>query len=299
METKTIGNKITTARKKINISQAQLAQKVFVSPQAVGKWERGESIPDIITLNRVAEILGVDLNYFSDGLETVSTENTTIESSEKRSDESQALNQKTSIKWDMSNGNWLDADFSGLKDLNEKFSSSNILRCQFVGSNLSGLLLKNNNVSTCDFSGSDLSNSQIQRSNIANNLFKDCSLKETEFSGSYVSEGDFTNANLTGMVVRSGGLEKNIITNVTLKHTSFIDTYLVDMVFGGTLEDCHFENCKFTRVTFQDATLINTFFKNNKNLKKIKFIDCKADRMTYAFLKTGGAELSGVSLLTE
>jgi len=65
METKMIGNKIAEARKKLNISQAQLADSLFISAQAVGKWERGESMPDITTLNRLAGILGVDLNYFS------------------------------------------------------------------------------------------------------------------------------------------------------------------------------------------------------------------------------------------
>jgi len=49
METKAIGNKITDARKKLSISQAQFAEGLFVSAQAVGKWERGESMPDIIT----------------------------------------------------------------------------------------------------------------------------------------------------------------------------------------------------------------------------------------------------------
>jgi transcriptional regulator with XRE-family HTH domain len=51
LNTKKIGNKIAEARKKINISQAQLAQRLFISPQAVGKWERGESMPDITTFN--------------------------------------------------------------------------------------------------------------------------------------------------------------------------------------------------------------------------------------------------------
>jgi len=43
METTMIGNKIAKARKEINMSQAQLAQHLFISPQAVGKWERGNS----------------------------------------------------------------------------------------------------------------------------------------------------------------------------------------------------------------------------------------------------------------
>ncbi|MBK6964789.1 MAG: helix-turn-helix transcriptional regulator [Bacteroidales bacterium] len=38
----------------MNVSQAQLAGHLFISPQAIGKWERGESMPDIITLNRLA-----------------------------------------------------------------------------------------------------------------------------------------------------------------------------------------------------------------------------------------------------
>ncbi len=55
-----IGNKIAEGlRKKINISQAELAGQLFLlSPQAVGKWRRGESIPNIVTFNRLAEIHG-------------------------------------------------------------------------------------------------------------------------------------------------------------------------------------------------------------------------------------------------
>ena len=74
LTTMIIGNKIAEARKKINISQAQLAERLFISSQAVGKWERGESMPDIITFNRLAEILGVDLNYFSENFPTAATE---------------------------------------------------------------------------------------------------------------------------------------------------------------------------------------------------------------------------------
>jgi uncharacterized protein YjbI with pentapeptide repeats len=85
-----------------------------------------------------------------------------------------------------------------------------------------------------------------------------------------------------------------------LKGAFFIDTQLVDIVFENTLEDCSFDNCKFTRVIFQNATLINTFFKNNisnRNFKRIKFIDCKADRITYEFLKIGKADLGGITLI--
>ena len=51
-------------------------------------------------------------------------------------------------------------------------------------------------------------------------------------------------------------------------------------------------------VKFQNSTLINTFFKNNKKLKQVQFIDCKTDKLTYAFLKNENADLSGITLLT-
>lgn len=69
------------------------------------------------------------------------------------------------------------------------------------------------------------------------------------------------------------------------------------MLFEGTFEDCYFENCSFYKVKFQNSTLLNTFFKNNKNLKRIKFIDCKADRLTYEFLKSGKADLTGLTVI--
>ena len=291
-----IGNKIAEARKKINISQAQLAQRLFISSQAVGKWERGESMPDIITFNRLAEILGVDLNYFSESFQSAATEMGPVESVVKQSDELPSGKQKKKLSWDMSRGNWVDADFSGLKNLHEKFSSSNMQRCLFIGSDMSGLLLKSNNVDSCDFSGSDISSSHIQSSNLVNNLFKDCSLKETEFSESYIIGCDFSGADFTGAAFKSGGFQKNTMANAVWNRTSFIAMQIADIVFDGTLEDCYFENCAFTRVTFRNSTLINTFFKN-KSLKRIRFIDCQADRMTYEFLKNGKADLTGITLL--
>ena len=336
-----IGNKIAEARKKINISQAQLAQRLFISAQAVGKWERGESMPDIITLNRLAEILGVDLNYFSENLQSAATEMAPVESLVKQSAELTSPNAEhlqsgeqklpaglpadrhgkagNKLSWDMSRGNWVGADFSGLKNLHDKFSSSNMQRCLFVGSDMSGLLLKSNNVDRCDFSGSDISNSQIQSSNLANNIFKDCSLKETEFSRSNIDGCDFSGANLTGTefsesnisgcdfsgadftgaMFKSGGIQNNPMVNAVWNRTSFNAMWIVDIVFEGTVEDCYFENCAFKKVTFQNATLINNFFKiKNKRLKGIRFIDCQADRMTYEFLKAGKADLTGITLIT-
>ena len=297
LNAKMIGNKIATARKKINISQAQLAQRLFISSQAVGKWERGESMPDITTFNSLAEILGVDLNYFSESFPSEAAEAASDAPFVHPSGELSSGKQERKPSWDMSGGNWVDADFSGLKHLHEKFGSSNMQRCKFIGSDMSGLLLKGNHVDSCDFSGSNISGSQLQNSHLVNNLFKDCSLEEAEFSKSHLKACDFSGADFTGVVFKSCSLQKNTVVNAVWNRTTFNGTSMDDMVFDGTVQDCYFENCAFARVTFQQATLINTFFKN-KSLKGIRFIDCQADRMTYEFLKSGKADLSGITLLT-
>ena len=185
-----------------------------------------------------------------------------------------------------------------LKNLHEKFSSSNMLRCKFTGSDLSGFLLKNNNVDCCDFSGSDVSSSRIQGSNLGNNIFKGCKLNETEFSKSNITGCDFSGADFTGMAVKSGGFGKNTIADSVWKRSSFADSQIADIVFIGKLKDCCFENCVFTRVSFRNSTLLSTFFKNNAKLKRIRFFDCQADRITCEFLKQGKADLTGIALMT-
>jgi uncharacterized protein YjbI with pentapeptide repeats len=295
MLTKKIGNKITEARKKTNISQAELAQRLFISPQAVGKWERGESMPDITTFNRLAEILNVDLNYFSESFSSETTENTSTEQLDQKPVEKVPTKEKKKMNWNMSFGNWVDADFSGLKDLQEKLRCSNMKNCKFIGSDLSGLMLKANHMEGCDFRSSDLSNSQIQFSDLKNNLMNDCSLIETEFSLSDIQGCDFSSANFTGAKLKTSDFKRNIMTSAILKNTSFITMDIKEVVFEGAIEDCYFEHCSFKKVTIQNSILTNTFFKSS--LKGISFINCQADRMTYEFLKNGRANLDGLSLL--
>lgn len=302
LNTKTIGTRITEARKRTNISQAALAERLFISPQAVGKWERGESMPDIITLNRLAEILGVDLNYFSDGKQPadvrqpVSNEINTTEKPDIHNEVAPSAREIKKLSWDMSLANWADADFSGLKNLHEKFSASNMQRCLFIGSDLQGLHLKSNHIVNCDFSGSNLSGSHIQTSHLNNNAFKECSLSETLISASHITGCDFSGADFTGVELKFVTFQKNKIVDTVWKRTIFKLTHVADVVFSGSVEDCYFDNCSFNKVTFQNATLINTFFKN-KNLKRVNFIDCQADRLTFEFLKNGKADMSGVTRL--
>ena len=62
METNLIGERIATLRKKKKETQEQLAQALHISAQAVSKWERDISYPDISTLPHLAEVLGVSID---------------------------------------------------------------------------------------------------------------------------------------------------------------------------------------------------------------------------------------------
>ena len=50
-----IGSNIAAHRKRLGLTQAGLAEKLNYSDKAVSKWERGESIPDVLTLMQLAE----------------------------------------------------------------------------------------------------------------------------------------------------------------------------------------------------------------------------------------------------
>ena len=290
LHSKSIGQKIALARKNKNLSQAELAVQVSISPQAVGKWERGESLPDIPTLNKIAEILGVDLNYFSDIFQDKSTEMKSHRNSGNGV-------KNVGRQWDMSQGNWVDADFSGLKNLDEKFSASNMKNCKFLNSDLSGLRLEKNNIEACDFSNSNLRNSRIQSSNLLSNRFNHCSFINTEFAKNNISNCDFSEANLSGAGFVSGYFESNKVINAVWKFTSFKECGISNIVFEGRIEDCHFEACAFYGVKFKNAIILNSFFKYNRRFKKVEFIDCQVDRLTYAFLKSNMANLDGICVI--
>ena len=44
------------------LSQAQLADKVFVTRSTVARWESGSRLPDVAMISRLAQCLGVDVN---------------------------------------------------------------------------------------------------------------------------------------------------------------------------------------------------------------------------------------------
>ena len=59
MDTKTV---IYELRTKHGLSQDELAQKVFVTRQAVSRWENGETVPNTETLKLLSNVFEVSIN---------------------------------------------------------------------------------------------------------------------------------------------------------------------------------------------------------------------------------------------
>ena len=62
MEQKTFGLMVTELRKAKGMTQAELAEKMGITDKAVSKWERDLSYPDVTSIPRLAEILGVSVD---------------------------------------------------------------------------------------------------------------------------------------------------------------------------------------------------------------------------------------------
>ena len=57
-----IAKNIAALRQASRMTQLELAEKLNYSDKAISKWERGESIPDVLTLMQLAELFGVKVD---------------------------------------------------------------------------------------------------------------------------------------------------------------------------------------------------------------------------------------------
>lgn len=62
-----IGKFISSKRKEKNITQSELAEKLYITDRAVSKWENGICLPDAGTMPELCEILGITINDLFSG----------------------------------------------------------------------------------------------------------------------------------------------------------------------------------------------------------------------------------------
>ncbi len=71
MNIKKVGEQIAVLRKVKGLTQSELGERIGVSFQAVSKWERGETLPDIALLPDLAKILETTVDFILLGSEKV------------------------------------------------------------------------------------------------------------------------------------------------------------------------------------------------------------------------------------
>lgn len=62
LDYKKIGQFIYEERKKLNITQEELGELLFVTRQAISKWERGKCMPDYDSLLRLSKIFSTSID---------------------------------------------------------------------------------------------------------------------------------------------------------------------------------------------------------------------------------------------
>lgn len=67
MDLAVIGKFIKERRKAKNLTQAQLAQKLFVSEKTISKWECGNGFPDTTLMLPLCKVLGISANELLSG----------------------------------------------------------------------------------------------------------------------------------------------------------------------------------------------------------------------------------------
>ncbi len=59
-----LAEKLTAYRKRAGLTQAELAEKLNYSDKSISKWERGDGMPDLLVLCRLADLYDIPLDAF-------------------------------------------------------------------------------------------------------------------------------------------------------------------------------------------------------------------------------------------
>lgn len=62
IDTAKVGRAIAQLRRDAGMTQAELAERLYVTHQSVSKWETGAALPDITTLHALSRLMNVSLD---------------------------------------------------------------------------------------------------------------------------------------------------------------------------------------------------------------------------------------------
>ena len=93
-----IGRFIAECRKKVNLTQMQLAEKLGITDKAISKWERGITMPDTSLMLELCDILCISVNELLSG-EKNNIENINQKNEQLLLDMAKELEKKNKTIW--------------------------------------------------------------------------------------------------------------------------------------------------------------------------------------------------------
>ena len=93
-----IGRFIAECRKKTNLTQMQLAEKLGITDKAISKWERGVAMPDTSIMLELCDILCISVNELLSG-EKIDMENNNQKNEQLLLDMAKEVEQKNKTIW--------------------------------------------------------------------------------------------------------------------------------------------------------------------------------------------------------
>ena len=93
-----IGRFIAACRKRANLTQLQLADRLDITDKAVSKWERGITMPDTSIMLELCDILGISVNELLSG-EKINMENSNQKNEQLLLDMAKELEKKNKTIW--------------------------------------------------------------------------------------------------------------------------------------------------------------------------------------------------------
>ena len=93
-----IGKFIAECRKKVNLTQMQLAEKLGITDKAVSKWERGIAMPDSSIMLELCDILNINVNELLSG-EVINMDNNNQKNEQLLLEMAKELEMKNKTIW--------------------------------------------------------------------------------------------------------------------------------------------------------------------------------------------------------
>ncbi len=157
-----------------------------------------------------------------------------------------------------------------------------------------------------NFSATDLRNADLTGISVHDGKFNASDLRGTDFSGSDLTNSSFKFSALNGARFDGANLSRAKFLTSDMKRASFTGCILDNTDFrGAILSGVSFDNLTLTGTIFDQTMLNGTTFRNailrnvsfNTDVRKAVFDDAKMDKLTYAMLKSHGANLKKVTVI--